>query len=436
MELLLGNYEGFSRSYVLASEIVSYTDCKLDSETIYNCLEAYQSNKMLSIEEISNFGVFLKIAIINHIKRICEKIFSSQIQRFKVEAIIERTIDNKSPSERIFSNKVKTYNNFESELKYPFIEYMSYRLKKYGKKASNYQDVLSEEVSKLGLTVPEVIQKEHLYIADLKIIIGNCIKSLREINRINFNELLGDMNGTEEILNKDISGFYPKMDQDSKNYYKSVIEKLSKKTKISEVYIAEKIIELCKKNSEKNQSLESLCKKNNEKNNKNNNKENLEEIIKFKKTHVGYYLVDDGFNELKSLLINKKIKNISTKKISKLYISSIITITLLIDFWTTMLVHFKMQKLFLTIFYAIFLCVPISEIIIRIINYILSKLKTPKIIPKLDFENEIPDDKKTFVVIPTILKSSEKVKEMMHKLEVYYLANPQKNIYFALLRRC
>ena len=37
------------------------------------------------------------------------------------------------------------------------------------------------------------------------------------------------------------------------------------------------------------------------------------------------------------------------------------------------------------------------------------------------------------MVIPTILTSADKVNEMMHKLEVYYIANKSDNIYFALL---
>ena len=66
-------------------------------------------------------------------------------------------------------------------------------------------------------------------------------------------------------------------------------------------------------------------------------------------------------------------------------------------------------------------------------NYLLGKIKKPSFIPKLDFEKNIPENYKTFVIIPTILNSEKKVKEMMHKLEVYYLANSQENIYFALL---
>lgn len=81
--------------------------------------------------------------------------------------------------------------------------------------------------------------------------------------------------------------------------------------------------------------------------------------------------------------------------------------------------------------------IPLQEIVVKIVQYILGKLVKPKLIPKLDFEiNGVPKDSSTFVVIPTILKSKEKVKELIKKLEVYYLANKSENIYFALLGDC
>ena len=68
-------------------------------------------------------------------------------------------------------------------MKYPFIEYMSYRLKRYGKKSSSYLKVLEEQVMKMGTTVAEVIRKEHFDIAVKKVTIGNCIKSIKEIRK-------------------------------------------------------------------------------------------------------------------------------------------------------------------------------------------------------------------------------------------------------------
>ena len=82
------------------------------------------------------------------------------------------------------------------------------------------------------------------------------------------------------------------------------------------------------------------------------------------------------------------------------------------------------------------LIIPISEIVIQLLNYFLIKLTKPKLIPKLDFSKGLPEEFSTFVVIPTIISSEEKVKEFLKKLEVYYLANKSKNIYFALLGDC
>ena len=61
--LSTGRYKGFARIYVLASEIVAYTDGNIDSETIELAISTYQEKKLLSMEEIWNIGVFLKIAI-------------------------------------------------------------------------------------------------------------------------------------------------------------------------------------------------------------------------------------------------------------------------------------------------------------------------------------------------------------------------------------
>ena len=141
-----GRYQGFARSYVLAEEIVAYTDGKIDRDTIDLALKAYQKKKFLSMDEICNISTFFKISMISHIREVCEKIYSSQIQKYKVESIIERVIDGKTGNDRVFKNisNVKVFS--ESELKYPFIEYMSYKLKLYGKKATDYQSVLEKDV--------------------------------------------------------------------------------------------------------------------------------------------------------------------------------------------------------------------------------------------------------------------------------------------------
>ena len=135
-------------------------------------------------------------------------------------------------------------------MKYPFIEYMSYKLKRFGKKGIAYLNILEEEVKKTGITIPEAIKKEHFDIAMQKVLIGNSITSIKEISRINFLMLFEEINGVEEILKQDPANVYSKMDYRTKAYYREIIKKLANKTKISENYIANKVLELARENLE------------------------------------------------------------------------------------------------------------------------------------------------------------------------------------------
>lgn len=405
-------YFGFARIYVLAEEIVAFSDCKIDREIIDIALQSYQRKKLLSMEELSNIGIFIKISIISHIRELCEKIYSSQIQKYKAESIIERLVENKSHTNLKFINSNFNLKLNEEKLKYSFVEYLSYKLKKYGKNAVKYQNVLEKEIQKVGLTISEVIQKEHFNIANIKISMGNCITSIKDINRVDFSELFSYMNASEELLKLDPSGIYNNMDEESKSYYRSIIEKKSKKTKISEVYIAEKVIELCKRY------------------------ENSTGIENIKKAHVGYYLIKEGCAELDEALEIKKHNKLNNRQKARMYIA----MNILIPLYFCIVLYFYVRENIMNNWIAIAICVisyvPISEIYLRIENYFMGKFKKPILIPKMNFEKGIPESAATFVVIPTILKSKEKVIEMLKKLEVYYLANKSENLYFALLGDC
>lgn len=85
---------------------------------------------------------------------------------------------------------------------------------------------------------------------------------------------------------------------------------------------------------------------------------------------------------------------------------------------------------------GVLLIIPVQTILVQIAQYILGKFIKPKPIPKLDFEAGVPEESATFVVIPTIVNSKQKVQRIMKNLEKYYMANKSDNIYFALLGDC
>ena len=153
-----------------------------------------------------------------------------------------------------------------------------------------------------------------------------------------------------------------------------------------------------------------------------------------KEAHIGYYLIDKGLNDLyKELNFNKRPK-MSNEKKTKIYIFIFAFFTILISAGITAIVNLK--GICLNIISFLLLLIPSSEIVTQIMQYVLSKIVKPKLIPKIDFSEGIDEENATIVVIPTIIKTREKVKELMHKLEVFYIANKSENLYFTLLGDC
>ena len=398
-----GINDGFARVYVLASEIVKYTDNKIETENLEKLLSAYQTKKTLNMDEIWNIGQFLQIAIIENIRQICETIYISQMQKYKVELMVERLVENKSDN-RFKSLKIKQSIRKISLMKYSFIEYMSYKLKKYGKKTEKYLEILEEVVEKTGTTVSEVIKREHFNIAVKRVSIGNCITSIKSIQRINFLEIFEKINGVEEILKQDPANVYDRMDYKTKDLYRQKIKEISKKSKISEIYIAKKLLEMCKNETGK-------------------------------KGHIGYYLFGKNQKNIYETIGIREPKIMSKENKAKYYISMIVVFTLLISFFLTFKLINRID-LFYYIIAFLLLLIPTSEFVIQIIQYLLSKFVKPKPIPKIDLYSGIDVENRTMVVIPTILKTKEKVTELMKKMEVFYLANKSDNLFFCLLGDC
>ena len=402
-----GEYNGFARIYVLANEIIGYTEGKINEEKLMKLLSAYQTKKTLGMEEIWSISVFLNISLIEKIRNVCEKIYFVQIQKYKVESIIERLVENKEDADLVYKRNVSNIKlPFSKE---PFIEYLSYRLNGYGKKSLPYLEILEEQVKKTGTTISEIIKKEHFDIAIKKVSIGNCIKSIKDIQRINFTTIFEEINGVEEILKKDPLDVYNNMTYKTKEYYRNKIKELSLKTRISEIYITSKALELANKN--------------------------INEVDNRKK-HIGYYIIDKGISDLKKELNLKESIFCNEKNKEKTYISTIIILTSIITLILSIYLYNITNMLVASLLFLIASFIPISEIVIKIIQYILSKIVKPKLIPKLDFTDGITKENCTMVIMPTILKSKENVKELLEKLEVYYLANESKNIYFTLLGDC
>ena len=81
----------------------------------------------------------------------------------------------------------------------------------------------------------------------------------------------------------------------------------------------------------------------------------------------------------------------------------------------------------------VLLLVPVSHGAIAIINWLITLLLAPDLLPKMDYSKGIPGERKTIVVIPTVLSGPADVLSLLDSLEIRYLANWDDHLFFALL---
>lgn len=396
--------------FYLAYELVENNTGYIDKNIIYNCLSEHQKLTYLSSEELDLFILMVKIALLKFISRIAINIADSQQKKLEVEKLLgnDKKIDlskelnffrGVSKESRLSDlTKIKNTNT-------AFVEYLSYRLKDMGLEGEKYYNELQEEISKLGFSIEQAIIKEHMEIAKTTEYVGRAISSFKMLQALNFREIFEAVNKIDETLMEDYTNEFKYCDYKTKARYRSYIIKLAEKYDLSEVYIAKKAIECSKK---------------------------------YKK-HVGFFLIGDqkyllqealGKSGLSQRLLYKTFVPVR----QHLFILTLLMLATIATFFTYRAINptnviFKISCVIIAFSFYL-------EVADKIVNFIIRKMVRPKILPRFNFSKGVDSNNKSYIVMPTIISSLDKLDKMIEKMEVTYLANMTPNIYYMLLGDC
>lgn len=410
--------KNYPRTYALALELVKHTDSRVDEKTLERFLQAYQSKKPLYMGELWAFTGMLRIALVEQVSRICGELYESFLQRKEAEEAARLIIDAIASGEDHLLKTVGDLMGTKKDFHPSYTELLIHLLRKKGRKTSTAVGLIDKEMAERGYSLEEVINQEHQAQAGLQVSMGNCITSLRMVATVDWNEIFESLSHVEAILRRDPAGIYGQMDFESRDYYRHAVEKISRAFKVTETEVAEKVLR-CAEEANKDTGF---------------SKEKREDPV----NHVGYYLISDGRKNLEQQL---GARNNGAKAISGIlkehpylvYFGSIMTITLLIMSVILGFVAAKIMVPALLLVVGLILLVPVSDISINIVNFIVSHACKPVVLPKLELRDGIGRENSTMVIIPTLLPNTARVQELLEKLEVYYLANKDDNLYYALV---
>ncbi len=356
---------------------------------------------VFTMGELWAFPLMLKIAIIINLSKYTMELANIQKEILDGKNRAERVIDAINNDK--LNEEIENVNNENKEISPLFLREF-YKILRDNSVEDEEINNFVKSKWKINSDFNNSAIKAALREEFLERNIGEYIKSIRKIEGISWRSFFESTSAVEQILKDDPENIYDSMDFESKDYYRHKLEKIARESEIEQVDLANYVLDMAKKS-----------------------KDDKEESYR---SHVGYYLIDDGIRDIKGYK-----DNIKDKISEEIYLTFNILGTLAFStfiLFISSLLGARYTRIQYVISFLIIL-IPIDEIIIGIINWTVSKISEIKLVPKLNFNMGIPDENKTVIVIPAIVNSKEKVRELMGRLEVTYCGNKDKNLYFALL---
>lgn len=409
--LTKGFLKGYPRVYAIALEIVAHTNGNLDEKSITSFIQSYQSQTLLSMGELWAVPLMLRISLVEAMRNICEGISSSRREWHRAEALAQ-SLGTEGADEHMIGAVLSS--RLDKETVTPaFVEYLIRRLRKQGKTLSTVISLLDQRLGLEGTSTREMTAGEHQAQAEMQVAIGNSITGLRLISELDWSELFEALSRVEQILRGDPAGIYPLMDFESRDYYRHEIEKISRALGIMETHVADQAVECAESGAGEGLSPQD---------------------------HVGFYIAGKGRKLLLARISNIsgrkwRLSMTSSSKPKGLYIGIVlflfVFLTAYFMYYTG--THDGTQSVLWPIITALLVIMPSSELALCLTNTIAGYICSPSMLPKLEFRSGIPEDKASFVIVPALLTSPARARELVSQMEVCYLANREANLFFALV---
>lgn len=413
--LASGPNRGLPCIYGLAKDLVSHTELRLDRENILAYIGAYQSVRTLTIGELWAIPQMLRIALIESVQNLAVTALADLRERQLADFWANRMISaNRRDSNQLF---VILAELAKAEA-HPSPYFGAQLVSLLYDEAVALVPVKNWLERALNTPLPDLHQRELNRQTREQLSSGNAFTTLRQLAQLDWREIFENLSVVEQVLRLDPSGVYPKMDFATRDHCRRAIEELAHAAALPEEQVAERVVKLATQ-AQRESSAEGW------------------------RSHVSYWLLGKGRAELARLLACRETLRYRT--LAWIYSHHTAVYTFAIGGLTALFV-FLIVALGLPPDFAQsgpkpaillgllgLLLIPISQLAIEVVNYLITRLLPPRSLPKMDFKDSgIPGEFSTLVVVPMMLVNAETIRAEVERLEIRYLANKEENLLFSL----
>ena len=389
--LAAGPSAGLPRAYDIALETVSHSDGRLDMEALSAFVDAYQTVTILKLGELWAIPTMLRLALIENLRRVGATMVIGTIDRIQADYWADRLTEvaEKKPARviSVVGDMVRSIPAMSNS----FVSEFARRLQGKGSSLGLPVRWMEHQLSQSGLIMADIVQSEIQQQAADQVSISNSIISLRLLGKVDWRDFVEATSIVEKTLRQDPAQAYSKMDFATRDHYRHIVEDLAKHDKIPEENVAAAAIESAAAAPTDGDDARTQ--------------------------HVGYYL------------IHRK----RCCPPFSFYIGTIAFLTIGITAFLLRENGTAGMPIGLLVFLGLLTAFSASQLAVSMMHWVGTVTIPPDQLPRMDFSEGIPQESRTLVVVPAMLINPHHIDRLIEALEVRFLANRDKNLYFGLL---
>ncbi len=408
---------GYPRVFALALALVAHCDSELEETRITRFVRAFQVVSPLTIGELWALPTMLRLVVLENLRRLAERMVWGWEERQRAERWAASFPSNSrgEGGKRPDEGDRPGFGGLSD----PFVVRLMQLLRDQEGAHAAFEHLEAELTAK-GTDPNEILRREHHCQAANQVTVGNCVLSLRLLSAVDWNAFFEESSHVEAILREDPCGAYPHQEFATSDRYRRMVEMIARGSGADEIEVAHRALDLARQGSAPTAG------------------EAASSHPGEPRDHVGFYLVDRGQATLKAAfgyrpggrerLFEWVLGHPGTVYFGAIAAGLVALLALAIGAGLGGL----SASWWLPVVIAVLL-LPMSELVVGLVNHLFTLLMPPRVLPKLDFKGGIPAEQSTFVVIPSMLARISSAGVLAERLETHYLSNPDPSLRFALL---
>ena len=409
--------EGLPRVYGIAWAYVAHTDSLLDPLLFTAFLDAYQEVSELNLGELWALPTTLRVVLLENLRRVADQIAEGKAAREAAHSVWDSKTslrDDDLDDLLLLMQK--------RGLERTFLTQLWQRMPEQPADAAVSLARWTQAHCPNGLALIEASQTGQV---SATLTISNIIDSLRLIGQLEWTELIEPVSRSLRVLGQ--SPNFSMESEGTRQQITQAMEKMARDTGVSELAVATAVVQCAKS---------------------------------FAATHAqtdngggqdtaAYHLIGPGKNALLASLQSQlagESKSPDVKSPSQVRSRRLRAYLLVLALGTLAVLaltarathgepHLHLDQL--TSWPAwialLLMALPASEAVAALIHRVIAESTRVKSMPRLDFSCGIAPEYRVLVVMPCMLTSSRSTCELVDRLRLHWLANPENNAQFALL---